>query len=105
MRAEGLEPDTAHLPDAWINHVKTKVSYEIPFNRHFYVFTPPRPLDVITNPRLTPFLSTALGLRNSQTLLGPHKNPKTLPVEFQTHRVPVNYRQIAQHAWFIYGLG
>jgi type I restriction enzyme M protein len=33
-----------HAPDAWIDHEKTKVGYEIPFNRHFYVFTPPRPL-------------------------------------------------------------
>jgi type I restriction enzyme M protein len=36
-----------HVPDAWIDHEKTKVGYEIPFNRHFYVFTPPRPLEVI----------------------------------------------------------
>ena len=36
-----------HVGDAWIDHEKTKVGYEIPFNRHFYVFTPPRPLDVI----------------------------------------------------------
>ena len=36
-----------HVGDAWIDHDKTKVGYEIPFNRHFYVFTPPRPLDVI----------------------------------------------------------
>jgi type I restriction enzyme M protein len=36
-----------HVPDAWIDHEKTKMGYEIPFNRHFYVFTPPRPLDVI----------------------------------------------------------
>ncbi|WP_353859775.1 class I SAM-dependent DNA methyltransferase [Azospirillum formosense] len=36
-----------HAPDAWIDHEKTKVGYEIPFNRHFYVFTPPRPLEVI----------------------------------------------------------
>jgi type I restriction enzyme M protein len=36
-----------HVSDAWIDHEKTKVGYEIPFNRHFYVFTPPRPLDVI----------------------------------------------------------
>jgi type I restriction enzyme M protein len=27
-----------HAPDAWIDHEKTKVGYEIPFNRHFYVF-------------------------------------------------------------------
>ena len=33
-----------HAPDAWIDHEKTKVGYEIPFNRHFYVFEPPRPL-------------------------------------------------------------
>ena len=33
-----------HAPDAWIDHNKTKVGYEIPFNRHFYVFKPPRPL-------------------------------------------------------------
>ena len=30
--------------DAWIDHGKTKVGYEIPFNRHFYVFKPPREL-------------------------------------------------------------
>ena len=29
-----------HAMDAWIDHEKTKVGYEIPFNRHFYVFTP-----------------------------------------------------------------
>jgi type I restriction enzyme M protein len=33
-----------HAVDAWIDHDKTKVGYEIPFNRHFYVFKPPRPL-------------------------------------------------------------
>ena len=33
-----------HAPDAWIDHDKTKVGFEIPFNRHFYVFKPPRPL-------------------------------------------------------------
>jgi type I restriction enzyme M protein len=36
-----------HAPDAWIDHEKTKVGYEIPFNRHFYVFKPPRPLSEI----------------------------------------------------------
>ncbi len=36
-----------HAPDAWIDHDKSKVGYEIPFNRHFYVFKPPRPLDEI----------------------------------------------------------
>jgi type I restriction enzyme M protein len=33
-----------HAPDAWIDEEKTKVGYEIPFNRHFYVFKPPRAL-------------------------------------------------------------
>ena len=33
-----------HAPDPWIDHEKTKVGYEIPFNRHFYVFKPPRDL-------------------------------------------------------------
>ncbi len=33
-----------HAPDAWIDPEKTKVGYEIPFNRHFYVFKPPRDL-------------------------------------------------------------
>ncbi|EPY02314.1 type I restriction-modification system subunit M [Magnetospirillum fulvum] len=36
-----------HVPDAWIDHDKTKVGYEIPFNRHFYVFQPPRSLEEI----------------------------------------------------------
>ncbi|WP_303905044.1 type I restriction-modification system subunit M [Thiohalomonas denitrificans] len=44
-----------HVPDAWIDESKTDeqdgevgiVGFEIPFNRHFYVFTPPRPLDEI----------------------------------------------------------
>ena len=31
-------------PDAWIDHEKTEVGYEIPFNRHFHVFKSPRPL-------------------------------------------------------------
>lgn len=36
-----------HVPDAWIDHSKTKIGYEIPLNRHFYVYQPPRPLDEI----------------------------------------------------------
>ncbi|WP_280398080.1 type I restriction-modification system subunit M [Nocardia carnea] len=36
-----------HVPDAWVDHSKTKVGYEIPFTRHFYVYTPPRPLSEI----------------------------------------------------------
>ncbi|KAB2965632.1 MAG: SAM-dependent DNA methyltransferase [Thermoanaerobaculia bacterium] len=33
-----------HVPDAWMDRTKDKVGYEISFNRHFYVFTPPRSL-------------------------------------------------------------
>lgn len=36
-----------HAPDAWIDAEKTKIGYEIPFNRQFYVFEPPRPLEEI----------------------------------------------------------
>ncbi len=36
-----------HVPDAWVDYDKTKVGYEIPLNRHFYVYKPPRPLDEI----------------------------------------------------------
>ena len=38
-----------HVPDAWIDHDKTKTGYEVPFTRHFYQYTPPRPLEVIEN--------------------------------------------------------
>jgi type I restriction enzyme M protein len=36
-----------HRRDAWIDHRKTKVGFEIPFNRHFYQYEPPRPLEEI----------------------------------------------------------
>ncbi len=44
-----------HVPDAWINEGVVdeqdgkvgKVGYEIPLNRHFYVYKPPRPLEKI----------------------------------------------------------
>jgi type I restriction enzyme M protein len=36
-----------HVPDAWIDESKTRIGYEVPFNRHFYVFKPPRSLDEI----------------------------------------------------------
>ena len=38
-----------HVPDAWVDYEKTKVGYEIPVNRHFYFYKPPRPLDKIKN--------------------------------------------------------
>jgi len=36
-----------HVPDAWIDHSRTKVGYEIPLNRHFYCYEPPRELEEI----------------------------------------------------------
>lgn len=31
-----------YVSDAWIVHTKTKIGYEIPFTRQFYVYNPPR---------------------------------------------------------------
>ena len=36
-----------HVPDAWIDESKTKKGYEINFNRYFYEYQPPRPLEEI----------------------------------------------------------
>jgi type I restriction enzyme M protein len=36
-----------HVPDAWMDRSKDKVGYEINFNRHFYKYTTPRPLEEI----------------------------------------------------------
>ena len=36
-----------HAPDAWVDASKTKIGYEIPLNRHFYVYEPPRSLEEI----------------------------------------------------------
>ncbi len=36
-----------YVPDAWVDHTKTKVGFEIPFTRQFYVYMPPRPVDEV----------------------------------------------------------
>jgi type I restriction enzyme M protein len=36
-----------YVPDAWVDHEKTKIGYEIPLTRHFYKYVPPRPLEEI----------------------------------------------------------
>jgi type I restriction enzyme M protein len=36
-----------HVPDAWIDKDKTKVGYEVSFNRYFYQYRAPRSLDGI----------------------------------------------------------
>ena len=33
-----------HVDDAWVDYSRTKIGYEIPINRHFYVYEPPREL-------------------------------------------------------------
>ncbi len=33
-----------YVPDAWIDHTKTKFGFEIPFTRQFYTYVPPRPV-------------------------------------------------------------
>lgn len=38
-----------HVSDAWIDHSKTKIGYEIPLARHFYVYQQPRPLAEIAD--------------------------------------------------------
>ena len=43
VRAEVLP----FVSDAWIDHTKTKIGYEIPLTRHFYRYQPPRPLPEI----------------------------------------------------------
>jgi type I restriction enzyme M protein len=45
MRREVLP----HVPDAWVDHAKTRIGYEIPLNRHFYRYEPLRKLDEIEN--------------------------------------------------------
>jgi len=36
-----------YVPDAWLDHTKTRIGYEIPVTRHFYKYVPPRPLEEI----------------------------------------------------------
>jgi type I restriction enzyme M protein len=36
-----------YVPDAWVDHAKTKIGYEIPLTRHFYKYVPPRPMEEI----------------------------------------------------------
>ena len=36
-----------YVPDAWVDHERTKIGYEIPLTRHFYKYAPPRPLEEI----------------------------------------------------------
>jgi len=43
MREEVLP----YVPDAWVDHERTKIGYVIPVTRHFYRYLPPRPLEGI----------------------------------------------------------
>ncbi|MDA8360204.1 MAG: class I SAM-dependent DNA methyltransferase [Actinomycetota bacterium] len=39
-----VEEVLRYVPDAWVDHAKTKIGYEIPVTRQFYKYVPPRPL-------------------------------------------------------------
>ena len=46
--ADYLEAEVLpYVPDARVDHAKTKLGYEIPLTRHFYTYVPPRPLQQI----------------------------------------------------------
>ncbi len=36
-----------YVPDAWVDHGRTRIGYEIPLTRQFYKYVPPRPLEEI----------------------------------------------------------
>jgi type I restriction enzyme M protein len=36
-----------YVPDAWVDHSKDRIGYEVPLTRHFYRYVPPRPLEEI----------------------------------------------------------
>jgi len=36
-----------YAPDAWVDHDKTKIGYEIPLTRYFYKYAPPRQVEEI----------------------------------------------------------
>lgn len=36
-----------YVTDAWVDHCRTKIGYEVPLTRHFYKYVPPRPLKEI----------------------------------------------------------
>jgi type I restriction enzyme M protein len=36
-----------YITDAWVDHSKTKLGYEIPLTRYFYTYVPPRPITEI----------------------------------------------------------
>lgn len=36
-----------YVPDAWVDHSKAKIGYEIPLTRQFYRYEAPRPLQEI----------------------------------------------------------
>jgi len=50
-----------HAPDAWIDHDRTKIGYEISFNRYFHEFRPPRALAEI-DPELKAVTDRIVGM-------------------------------------------
>jgi type I restriction enzyme M protein len=56
-----------HVADAWVDHDKSKVGYEVPFNRYFYKYVPPRPLKVIDGD-LAAVTAEIIGMLNQVSL-------------------------------------
>lgn len=44
IRAYSEREVLPHVPDAWMDESRTKNGHEVPFTRHFYKYTPLRPL-------------------------------------------------------------
>ena len=85
-----------HVPDAWIDDTKTKVGYEIPLNRHFYRYEPPRPLEVIEAD------IKMLGRRNHENAQGGDGVKSQRP---QTYSIDVSQLSGASRlAWWADGL-
>jgi type I restriction enzyme M protein len=68
-----------HAPDAWIDHDKTKKGYEIPFTRHFYQYTPLRPLALQRLLQFMPPLLVRLPRHRVASLMIPNHLPHLLP--------------------------
>lgn len=73
-----------HVADAWVNHSKTKIGYEIPFNRHFYVLEPLRPLNEIEGDlqSLEREIAGLLAVITAAEGAGPSTRPKRSEVEW-----------------------
>ena len=71
-----------HVPDAWVDHSKTKVGYEIPLTRRFYRYVPPRSLEEIDADINVLQDEIVALLENRKAGLDPHPKLKPSGVEW-----------------------